>query len=74
MVRLNITVPEDLVLQLKSVRNKSRYIAQALREKIHREKKQELEHLLIEGYKNSSPEDHKVNAEWEKATFREGWE
>jgi len=74
MVRLNITMPEDLVKQLKSVRNKSRFIAQAIREKIKRDKKERMKHLLIEGYKQSAGDDKEINGEWEGVTLENGWE
>ena len=72
MVRLNITMPDDLVKQLKRVRNKSGFIAQALREKLQREEHKKLEQRLIEGYKESRIEDQKINAEWGRATLQDG--
>ena len=71
MVRLNITMPEDLVQQLKHIRNKSKFIAQALREKFQRDKKKELENLLIEGYQKSTEEDKIINKEWEAITLED---
>lgn len=73
MVRLNITVPEDLAEQLKNIANKSRFIAQALREKFTRENQRELEHLLKEGYQRSTLEDKAVNKDWENTTL-DGWQ
>ena len=72
MVRLNITMPDDLAKQLTHVRNKSGFIAQALREKLQKEKKEKLEHLLIEGYKESREEDVGINREWEQRTLNDG--
>lgn len=73
MIRLNITLPDDLVEQLRQKKNKSRFIAEALKEKINREKRKETERLMKEGYSASSREDQKLTAEWEKASLEE-WE
>lgn len=73
MIRLNITLPDDLVKQLRQEKNKSRFIAEALREKINRENKVRTERLMKEGYSATSREDEKLTAEWEKASLEE-WE
>lgn len=65
MVRLNITLPEEIVKRIASKKNKSRFIADALREKLEREKKQEIECLLLEGYKAAAKEDAKFLNDWE---------
>ncbi|MGB8952229.1 MAG: hypothetical protein WCC06_06145 [Candidatus Aminicenantales bacterium] len=72
MKRLNITLPEDLVKEMKKISNKSRYIALAVKEKLEKEKKQKLDLLLIDGYKATRDEDKKLNEEWEDATL-ENW-
>ena len=72
MKRLNITLPEDLTLQLKKISNKSHFIAEAIKEKIEREKKKKLDKLLVEGYKATKEEDKDLNSEWEKITL-ETW-
>jgi len=73
MIRLNITLPDELVEQLKHEQNKSRFIAEALREKINRDKKKETERLMKEGYSTSSENDKKLNVDWEKVSL-EDWE
>lgn len=73
MIRLNITLPDDLVELIKKEKNKSRFIAEALREKIAREKKREIERLLKEGYRETTRDDKKIVKDWEK-TKLEGWE
>lgn len=73
MKRLNITLPLEIANQLKSVPNKSKFISEALGEKLAREKRAKLEVLLAEGYKKSSREDQKVNFDWGKISF-EKWE
>ncbi|MFH1584128.1 MAG: hypothetical protein ABIA56_03335, partial [Actinomycetota bacterium] len=69
---LNITLPEDLIEEIKDLSNKSRFIADALKEKLERIKREELDRRLIEGYKATIEEDKKINEEWEKITL-EGW-
>lgn len=71
--RLNITIPEDIAKKLDKVSNKSRFIAEAVKEKLDELEMQELEGLLIEGYKAVKEEDRAVNKEWEEITL-EGWE
>ena len=73
MIRLNITLPVDLIEQIRKEKNKSRFIAEALREKINRDKRKETERLMKEGYSASSREDKKLTSEWEKADLEE-WE
>ncbi len=72
MKRLNITIPDDLGQDLETIPNKSRFIAEALKEKLEREKREKLEELLIEGYKATKKEDKKLNREWEAITIK-GW-
>ncbi|RLA92761.1 MAG: hypothetical protein DRG25_05745 [Deltaproteobacteria bacterium] len=72
MKRLNITLPEEIEQCLKTIPNKSRFIAEALKEKFERERKKKLDALLIEGYKKTKEEDKKLNKEWEKITL-ENW-
>ena len=72
MIRLNITMPEDLVEELKKVENKSQFISQALREKISKIKKQKIEKLLIEGYSQAAKKDKKIIKDWD-STLNDGW-
>ncbi len=73
MNRLNITLPEELYEELKPISNKSRFIADALRNQFKKIKRMKLDKLLIEGYKATKEEDKKLNAEWEEITL-EKWE
>ncbi len=73
MARLNITLPDEIARKLASKHNKSRYIALALEEKLERERKKKTEKLLLEGYKATSKEDAKVQANWAKAGL-EQWD
>lgn len=72
MKRLNITLPETINKEIENIPNKSRFISEALKEKIEKMKKQKLDKLLIEGYKATKEEDRKMNREWEKITL-EDW-
>jgi len=72
MRRLNITLPEEINEQIKSLPNKSRFIAEALKEKLERIEREKLDRLLVEGYKATKEEDKGIDKEWEKITL-EGW-
>lgn len=72
MKRLNITLPEELIEEMKDLSNKSRFIAEALKEKLERIKREELDRTLTEGYKATREENKRINEEWEKITL-EGW-
>jgi len=72
MKRLNITLPEEIIEEIKNVPNKSRFITQALKEKLERTKREKLDELLIEGYKATKEEDKRIEKEWEKVTL-ERW-
>ena len=70
--RLNSTLPEKVAEALAEYDNKSRFIAEALMEKMQRDKKEKISALMIQGYKNESRNDKKLNQEWEDATLK-GW-
>lgn len=72
MKRLNITLPERVAEAIEVYQNKSRFITEAIIEKIEKNKKEKLDTLLIEGYKNESSSDKKINQEWEDVTLK-GW-
>ncbi|MHB1377064.1 MAG: hypothetical protein ACYCXB_06530 [Candidatus Humimicrobiaceae bacterium] len=72
MKRLNITLPERVAEAIEVYQNKSRFITEAIIEKIKKDKKEKLDILLIEGYKNESGSDREINQEWEDATLK-GW-
>ena len=72
MKRLNITIPERVAEAIAPYENKSRFIADAIIEKIEKDKKEKLDRLLVEGYKSECVEDRKINEEWEAATL-ERW-
>jgi len=70
--RLNITLPEKIAEALAVYNNKSKFIAEALEEKIKKEKKKKLDALLVEGYKKEYDSDKSINKDWEDATL-ESW-
>ncbi|TET45231.1 hypothetical protein E3J59_04090 [Candidatus Aerophobetes bacterium] len=72
MKRLNITLPDEVVREIKDLPNKSRFIAEALKEKLERIEREKLDRLLVEGYKATKEEDKRIDKEWEKITL-EGW-
>jgi len=76
VVRINITLPQDLVVELKKIagtRKKSLFIAKTLQEKIARIKADEIQRLLEEGYKARREESRAIAKEFE-AVDLEGWD
>jgi len=72
MRRLNITLPDEVIREIKDLPNKSRFIAEALKEKLERIEREKLDRLLVEGYKATKEEDKRIDKEWEKITL-EDW-
>ena len=75
-VRLNITLPEDLAHQLDRLvgpRKKSRFIAEALRQRIEKMKNDQIQKLLKEGYKARKAESLATTKEF-NPTDLEGWD
>jgi metal-responsive CopG/Arc/MetJ family transcriptional regulator len=70
-VRVNITLPSEIAEMLKDVKNKSMFIAEAIRERIEKEKKAHLIKELSEGYKVSKAEEKKLVEDWD-TTSRDG--
>ena len=64
-VRMNITLPLEIAEILKNVKNKSSFIAEAVRERFEREKKDNLIKELSEGYKVRKKEDTEISLEWD---------
>ena len=73
MVRMNITLPDEVAQELGHVKNKSRFIAEAVHQKFQTEQKRQLEKELVEGYKAQAKEDKRIAKEWE-ATLGDGLE
>ncbi|MCP4665801.1 MAG: hypothetical protein GY849_05500 [Deltaproteobacteria bacterium] len=75
-VRLNITIPKDLALALKRLtgpRKRSRFVAEALRERIEKQQKDELLKVLEEGYRAGANESLALSREFD-AVDLEGWD
>lgn len=75
-VRLNVTLPRELARQLENLagpRNKSRFIAETLRQRIEKIQNEQLQLLLEEGYKSTGQESLDLAKEFEFADL-EGWD
>ena len=75
-VRLNITLPKGLVQAMNKVtgpRKRSRFIAEAVRQKIAQNEKEEVEKLLVQGYRATAKESIALTKEFESADL-EGWD
>ena len=75
-IRMNITLPRDLVLALDILagpRKRSLFISEAVRQKIQQIEKQKLDTLLTEGYRVSKQENLGLAKEFEKVDI-EGWD
>lgn len=68
MVRMNITIPDDVSKELKRFKNKSRFIAETLREKFISQYKNAMDKKLEESYKKSAHEDALLVKEWDVVT------
>ena len=76
MVRINITIPKALACQLDQIaghRKKSRFITEALSERIRKIEDQMLANALEEGYKERRRESLSVSKDFEP-TDLEGWD
>lgn len=73
MVRLNITIPDRLAQKLKKVSNKSRFISEAVEEKMEAEEKQKIQLALSKEYKEMATEEKTSTQDWD-AIETEGWE
>jgi len=76
VVRLNITIQEELARQLNKLvgpRKKSHFIAEALKQRIAEIQEEELNKILEEGYKARKQESLSIAKEFE-AVDVEGWD
>jgi 2-oxo-4-hydroxy-4-carboxy--5-ureidoimidazoline (OHCU) decarboxylase len=71
--RLNITLPEDVYRMLAGIKNKSSYIAEAIREKRHMEDRENLNRALAAAYREAALEDYETYKVWED-TLKDGLE
>lgn len=63
--KFSISLPEEVVQILSTVKNKSAYIAEAIREKKRNEEKQRVKRKLEAAYKEVAEEDYELYKEWE---------
>ena len=76
VVRLNITIQEELARQLNKLvgpRKKSHFIAEALKQRIEEIQEEELNKILEEGYKARKQQSLSIAKEFE-AVDVEGWD
>jgi metal-responsive CopG/Arc/MetJ family transcriptional regulator len=76
MVRMNITIPEDLARQLDQLvdsRKKSRFIAETLKERVKKIEKDKLQKMLEEGYKRRKKESLSISRDFESIDLK-GWD
>ena len=73
MVRFNITVPDKIAQQLKKVDNKSRFISEAVEEKIKAQEKEKRMLIMAQEYTEMASEQKELMKDW-SATETEGWE
>jgi len=76
MIRMNITIPEDLARQLDKLvgpRKKSRFITETLKERVKKIEEDKLQKMLEEGYKNRREESLSIAKEFEPVDL-EGWD
>ena len=75
-VRLNVILPKELVTAMNRMtepRKRSRFIAEAVRQKIEQHEKEEMDKLLVEGYQAAAKESLEFSKEFESADL-EGWD
>jgi len=73
---MNITIPEDLARQLDQLvdsRKKSRFIAEALKERVKKIEEDKLQKMLEEGYKRRREESLSISRDFESIDL-EGWD
>jgi len=76
MVRMNITIPEDLARQLDQLvdsRKKSRFIAETLKERVKKIEEDKLQKMLEEGYKRRKEESLSISRDFATIDL-EGWD
>jgi metal-responsive CopG/Arc/MetJ family transcriptional regulator len=76
MVRMSITIPEDLAQKLDQIagfRKKSEFITESLKERIKKMEEEKLQSELAEGYKARKAESLSIAEEFEPADL-EGWD
>jgi len=71
MKTIEINVPDEILGFLGSVsREREEFVLKAIREKINREKKRDLQTLLVEGYQATFAEDFEITKDFEAADLQ----
>ena len=76
VVRMNITLPEELARQIDKLvepKKKSQFIAETLQQRIERIQHEKLQKILEEGYKARKKESRSLTKEFEPVDL-EGWD
>jgi len=76
VVRMNITLPEELVRQIDKLvkpKKKSQFIAESLQQRIARIQREKLQEVLEEGYKARKKESQSLAKKFESVDL-EGWD
>jgi metal-responsive CopG/Arc/MetJ family transcriptional regulator len=76
VVRMNITLPEELARQIDKLvepKKKSNFIAETLRQRIAKIQHEKLQEILEEGYKTRKKETQSLAKEFESVDL-EGWD
>jgi len=64
-IRVNITLDEKIIAALKPIHNRSRFIAEAIKEKMKRQNHEQAQRDLSEAYTQSCLEDAECAADWD---------
>ena len=75
-VRLNITLPADLAKKLKHItasRKQSKFVAEAVEQKIKELKQKQMEKVLVDGYKATRKEGIAITKDFDSVDL-EGWD
>lgn len=64
-IRFNVTIEKEIGIRLRKVANKSRFISQALREKLERAEQEKKVKSLRNAYIASCKEDRKIASDWD---------
>ncbi len=74
-IKMTVTIPEETVDRLRMAvdhRQRSAFVANALKEKLQAMEEEQLDRALIQAYIERYKEDKALDGQWEGATL-EGW-
>ena len=68
MQKIEVNIPDKILGFLGSVsKEREKFVLEAIREKVNRDKKSNLKTLLVEGYQATAADDLKITKEFEAA-------